>query len=278
MTDNNNIRDAAEAIKGIVEAVPIYEDLVQPAAREIGTALQTVTKTLHILLAPISSLVWGYDKIKDFVSVKVAEKLEGVPEQQLRSPEPHVAGPVLEALRYTGYQEALRDMYANLLATSIDSNTATQAHPAFVEIIRQMSPDEALIVKVLAQTGNAPKIDLRAEEKTSSLGHWRHRNFTLVPYDAGCTSPQLGSHYMINLQRLGLIELRETYHLQGDDGIDLYQPLLEHAEIKATKTLLDSSADKKLDINYGAAMLTDLGKQFCFACVIAGTHVQNPTP
>ena len=99
MSEENKIRDAADAIKGIVEAVPVYQDVVQPAAREVGTALQTVAKTLHILLAPVSGLVWGYDKIRDFVGEKVAQKLSEVPAEELRSPEPHVAGPALEALR-----------------------------------------------------------------------------------------------------------------------------------------------------------------------------------
>lgn len=170
MSNENKIRDAADAIKGIVEAVPVYQDVVQPAAREVGTALQTVAKTLHILLAPVSGLVWGYDKIRDLVGEKVAQKLSEVPAEELRSPEPHVAGPALEALRYTGYQESLRDMYANLLATSIDTKTAQHAHPAFVEIIRQMSPDEALMVRVLAHHGAIPTIDIRAEKRLRVLG------------------------------------------------------------------------------------------------------------
>jgi len=78
MSEIEKIADAAEAVKGIVQAVPIYQDTLQPAAKEIGTALQTVAKTIHIVLAPISALVWGYEQIKDFVSCKVAKKLENV--------------------------------------------------------------------------------------------------------------------------------------------------------------------------------------------------------
>src|SRR5207245_353571 len=146
----NKIRDAADAAKGILEAVPVYQDVVQPAAKEIGTALQTVAKTIHVVLAPVSALVWGYDQIKDFVSTKVAEKLRDVPPENIASPKPNVAGPALESLRYTGHEEALRDMYANLLAASMDTRTASGAHPAFVEIIRQLTPDEAKLVRLLA--------------------------------------------------------------------------------------------------------------------------------
>ena len=61
MSERNNVRDAADAVTGLVRAVPVYEDIAQPAARELGVALQTVAKTVHIALAPVSALVWGYD-------------------------------------------------------------------------------------------------------------------------------------------------------------------------------------------------------------------------
>jgi hypothetical protein len=275
MADENKIRDTADAVKGIVEAVPVYQDVVQPAAREVGTALQTVAKTLHVILAPVSGLVWGYEKIKDFVGDKVAEKLREVPTEQMHAPEPNVAGPALEALRYTGYQESLRDMYASLLATSIDEQTSTQAHPAFVEIIRQMSPDEALMIKFLWSQISVPKIDLRAEEKNSHLGHWLCRNFSLLPHEAGCSAPELGPNYLNNLARLGIVELRETYRLQGVGGKDLYVPLLEFPKIKSLIDQLKESPNQKPAIDHGAIILTELGRQFCYACVDENTHSRN---
>jgi len=63
MGDENKIRDAADAVKGIVEAVPVYKDIVQPTAKEVGTALQTVAKSIHLALAPVAVLVWAYEKI-----------------------------------------------------------------------------------------------------------------------------------------------------------------------------------------------------------------------
>lgn len=272
MSDENKIRDAADAIKGIVEAVPVYQDVVQPAAKEVGTALQTVAKTLHILLSPVSGLVWGYDKIKDFVSQSVAEKLRQIPVEQLRSPEPHIAGPALEALKYTGYQEELRQMYANLLATTIDTETAITAHPAFVEIIRQLSPDEALVMKYISTCHSIPKIDVRIKNKNSNIGNWKIRNFSFLPREAACANVDLGSNYLINLQRLGLVELRENYKLRPTNGEDIYQPLLDAPEIQVLKKKIESEPDKEMVTNYGSIILSDFGNQFCFACVYDGTH------
>lgn len=271
MSNDNTIRDTAEAIKGIVEAVPVYQDVVQPAAKEVGTALQTAAKTLHVLLAPVSALVWGYDKIKDHVTTKVSEKLKDIPPERMRSPEPNVAGPTLEALRYTGYQASLRDLYTNLLATSIDSETAHQAHPAFVEIIKQMSPDEALIIRALSILPIRPMLDVRLEKSDTKVGRWVVRYFSLVAKEAGVKHPDLGANYLINLQRLGLIELRENYTLHSEEG-DIYQPLRETPEVQIVVDQCNALHDHKASFTPGAIITTELGNLFFRACVIDGTH------
>lgn len=76
------------------------------------------------------------EQIKDFVKTKVSSKLEDIPPENISTPDPSIAGPTLESLRFTGHKESLADMYASLLATSMDKETAKSAHPGFVEIIR----------------------------------------------------------------------------------------------------------------------------------------------
>jgi hypothetical protein len=271
MSEEHKIQDAAEAMKGIVEAVPIYQDALQPAAKEVGVALQTVAKTLHVLLSPISSLVWGYEQIKEFVGDRVAEKLKNVPNERLKSPEPSVAGPALEALKYTGYQVHLRELYAGLLATSIDSKTAAVAHPSFVEIIKQMSPDEALIMQTLSKGFSHPFIDVRREAANSNLGIWLLKHFSLVPLEAGCKYPELGRTYLVNLARLGLIELRENYTLQFEKG-NLYQTITERPEIQKIISETNAMTNQKLNFIDGAILLTEFGQLFCYACISGNTH------
>jgi hypothetical protein len=155
---NSNVKDVIDAATGLVKAVPIYDDLLQPAAKELGAALGTLAKTVNLALAPISGLIWSYETIKDFVSRKVAKKLQGVPESDIETPNPMVAGPALEALKYAGHEEILREMYANLLANALDKNTKNDAHPSFVEIIKQISPNEARLLVCLSNLKNYPTI------------------------------------------------------------------------------------------------------------------------
>jgi hypothetical protein len=55
----NKIAETVKAVQGLVEAVPIYQDALQPAAKEIGATLHTVARCVNIALFPVSSLVWG---------------------------------------------------------------------------------------------------------------------------------------------------------------------------------------------------------------------------
>ncbi len=204
MSEESKIRDTAEAVKGIVEAVPVYHDVVQPAAREVGTALQTVAKTIHIALAPVSALIWGYDQIKEYLNASLIEKLKAVPQEQIVSPNLNVAGPAIEALRFAAHDPSLRELYANLLATSMDSQTAPNAHPAFVEFIRHMTPDEARILSVLDSQYFFPLFDVRAIRSIGSEVVVQSR-FTLLCEAASCSNPHLIPNYLDNLQRMGLV-------------------------------------------------------------------------
>lgn len=140
--EENNVEGITKAIAEIVKAVPIYPDAIQPVAIELGKSLFLVARTVNAALTPVEALVWGVERIRDFVHERVAKKLDNVPLEDIQQPKSHIAVPAIEALRYTGEEPELSELYANLLSTSMDKATAYRAHPAFVDMIK-MSPDEA---------------------------------------------------------------------------------------------------------------------------------------
>ncbi len=264
MSDESKIRDAADAIKGIVEAVPVYQDALQPAAKEIGKGLETIAKTIHIVLAPVSALVWGYDQIRDFVTTRVAEKLKAIPQEQMRSPSPTVAGPALEALRYTGHEESLRELYANLIATSIDAATAASAHPAFVDMIKSMAPDEAKIMTLFATRSPYPILDLKITIKEHGGFIILNRHVSLIGRDAGCQHPLFTANYLDNLSRLGLIDIPFGYHIHD---AKVYEPIETHPDVLKIKEQFAANDKVTFGMDRKKVDVTDLGKQFIAACV-----------
>ncbi len=265
MTNGNQIKDTAETVKGIVEAVPVYQDVLQPAARQVGTALETVAKTIHIALAPISALVWGYDQIKDFISTKVAEKLRGVPDEKIQTPDATIAGPALEALKYTGHKEDLRELYANLLANAINVDEAKNPHPGFVDIIRNLTTDEARILRLLSPRSNYPIISTKGNLKT---GGYRYllQNVSLLGQEAGCQFPHYSPNYISNLCRLGLLRIPPLSRLMDDK---LYDPIINHPDVQKGKRDVEARIElfSGFEVEKKYVELTEFGMQFARACI-----------
>ena len=268
MSEENKIRDVVDAVTGVAKAVPVYQDVVQPAAQEIGKALQTVAKTVHIALAPVSALVWGYDQIKEFVATKVSERLKNVPPENIISPKPNVAGPALEALRYTGHEERLSDMYANLLAASMDKSTAQGAHPAFVEIIRQLTPDEAKLVSLFLQEMAFPLLSVRWEYKEPTKerkgGLDVLVNYSQLGEAAGCEFNHLVPAYIDNLCRLGLADIPAMF-IYMSPGV--YDALENSPVVAALKTQIELNPDLRANVERKGLKITEPGKQFARVCV-----------
>ena len=269
MSEENNIRDAVDAVTGVSKAVPVYQDVVQPAAQELGKALQTVAKTVHIALAPVSALVWGYDQLKDFVSTKVADRLKNVTSENIVTPKLNVAGPALESLRYTGHEPTLSDLYANLLAAAMDTSTAHGAHPAFVEIIKQLTPDEAKLVGLFVHDMVLPLLDVRWEYKTpteeKSGGKDVLINFSKLGEMAQCEFPQLTPTYIDNLCRLGLAKIpaMQHYTVKG-----IYDDLESAPEVEQQKLQIEQNPELKCVLNQKILKITELGKQFARICIL----------
>lgn len=265
LVPSGKVKDVIDATAGLVKAIPVYEDAVQPAAKQVGKALETVTKAVNVALAPVSLMVWGYDRIQGFIDNSVAKKLESIPEERIQTPDPHVAGPALESLKYTGENESLREMFANLIANSMDSETAENSHPAFVDIIKSMTSDEAKILKVFVPNIYKPIMDVKLKMKTGVKGeHNLLENYSAIGKEAGCEHLDLVPNYIDNLCRLGLLTMPAGRHLVSENaydvltGTDEYKAFKEKYETEQTTT---REHEKYIE-------LTKWGCQFRQACVV----------
>lgn len=259
--DKNNINSTIDAITGLAKAIPVYDDAIKPAAKEVGKSLATVAKTINIALTPISGLVWGYEKIKDFVLKRISEKLENIPEEKIVTPDPAIVGPSLEALRYTGNDVNLRELYATLIATSMNSDTLKNAHPGFVEIIKNLSSDEALIIHFFYTnlTGQQAMLDINIRAKNNPGEHNVMRNLSLIGEKSKIKNKDLINSYLDNLCRLGLLEIPPNRRLMDDK---LYEEIKENSPYKYTE-------NEHVEIIYAQKyiQLTDWGRQFCNSCI-----------
>lgn len=129
-------------IKSIIPVDKIYEDTLSPAMKQIGKSLESVAKTSRFLLAPFEYLAMQHDRWERHLK-KVSERVEN---DNLIEGHPQIVIPTLEGLSLTYENTLLSELFINLLTVSIDKTKQKFAHPAFPNIIRQLSHDEAVLL------------------------------------------------------------------------------------------------------------------------------------
>ena len=271
---------AGAILKVILEKTPIYQDAAQPSLQAIGKELapagkllgKTTARTIKATLAPLRGLLWGWEKIEKIVMPELAARVENQL-HLLVAPKLTVAGPVLESLRFTGNEPELREMYINLLATSMNRETAEKAHPAFAEIIRQLSPDEARIIQYFAKEKTVVQMALATQcphipGRQAQLVRYEFlkQAVSLIDIDVTCEHRDLIPAYLDNLRRVSVISVSELGDGYSHDNDTRYKRLENHPLIQDQVKELQAAGTSYRRCG-GSFGLTSFGDQFCAACV-----------
>jgi hypothetical protein len=221
-----------------------------------------------MMLSPLRAVLWGWERIEEIIGPELGRRFENKLNRMV-TPKLTVAGPTLESLRFAGDEPELREMYINLLETAMDKETAEKAHPAFAELIRQMTPDEAKIVRFFAVEKTSPQITLATKADSILLAYeYTQPALSLVHLDVKCDFPHLIPCYLDNLRRLEIlsrISMDPSFPLQRDPR---FERLTNHDLMMQQEAKLRAAGIEYLP--YGGTFgLTSFGSQFCDACVRA---------
>jgi hypothetical protein len=239
---------AQETAKTLGSLAPeIYHDILQPAAKEIGQRLIPVAKSVNVAVAPFEMLVWGYDRIKEYLSAKLTVKLASKGPGQINSPDTVIAGPVVMNMMFATNAPHLREMYANLLASAMHSASASKVHPSFVQIIQQLSSDEARLIQKIAKRCEVPGPLFNELDDPTLIKPNRSLSELWLDFcsESSIQDNALSSAYYNNLIRLGL--LRETSTAESRSGLP--------------------SAISSHVVTHRAVVLTPYGNMFLDTCV-----------
>jgi Abortive infection alpha len=132
----------------LVKQVPIkevYKDGLSPAVRETGSVLADFVKTIRLALAPLQFTAALQDRYVRFLDRSVRQ----IPEDRRILPAPQIVGPILEAIKYEPEDTLISNMYNEVLSRAFDRDRAEDAHPAYAPLIKQLSVDEAIILKII---------------------------------------------------------------------------------------------------------------------------------
>lgn len=194
---------------------------------------------------------------------KIASGLNDIAPENVQLPKLSVVGPALESSKFYIEEEELRNMFSKLVIASADSSKNGKVHESFVEIIKQLSTDDAKHLVQIQETGNNPLISFKKKNKGEISASLIKRNHFLSNHLSEADH-EIISASLINLQRLGLIKiLNDAYYSEEIHYEKLYNSQM-YSEIE---TKLANSVEYELDIEKGVVELTSFGQNFCYICL-----------
>lgn len=258
---------ANEISKGIIDKadgvlVEVYKDALSPAVKPIGEILSFLPRTVKVAFNGVEKWLINKEETLRLTAESVREKIKAVPEEKLVEPEPYVAIPAMQQLSYCVNNEELRDLYANLLVSSMNADKKWQVHPAFVDIIKQLTPDEAKLLKHFLPTPmqNYPLMDVRLENQRGE-GNVYYSNFTDISLDVLDIPTNIGL-YIDNFVRLKIIEIPPS-RMYADNTT--YERLKQHPILQSNLPNINIDA-LKLKYIYKVFNVTNFGANFIQTC------------
>lgn len=265
---NKFMNPEIEAIKEIVKAnaTAVYEDAAQPSVRVVG---KTLAQCTSLFATPVGRIAEIFEKNLH----KYIDKLEGLKEDELISPDTRILVPILERLRYTD-DEMVSDYYAQILATASTVEHAKKVSVAFIEILNRLCADELKILEFINSKENFMILSKDDVEKyrTDLFGvlpvinvHINQKeggyvvvikNLSHLPEKVRLNFPGNINMYLDNMFALGLL-LKPAMIKAYDKNI--YNTLKQNPIIKEVEKILTEG--QSIDYAEARVETTELGKQ-----------------
>jgi len=256
---NGWLQVAQEALKVPDLLVEIYGDLARPGVQQVGKALGTVFGLGNTVLWPIH---WANERSRIYLEKNLEDyrsRLESVPIEKIIPVLPEIGVPIAEKLTYIG-DKKLADLYITLLSKASNSDFVSEAHPSFVNVINNLSPDDAQLLELFV---GKEDLEFVTAKWVSKKCYCFAGELLIAPeLSATLLFSQNVPAYISNLTGLGLltINLERTLHES-----QIYSALEEYwaTEFPPEKA---PRPDMNLEFVRGVITITTFGSQFIHAC------------
>ncbi len=238
------------------------------AAQNFGRAAVTISAAINNCLLPIAAVNFGFEKAKQYFGNKfpedIAKATEEIPLESLIEPKLSLAGPTLQALAFSHDEPDLKELYIKLLATSMDGRCASRAHPAFVEMLRQLTAKEAGALQQILQASQLQICRVDLVFAGEGRGRRTLQNHVLDIKDAD-TQQQVEDDDLAamvdNWVRLGLITVNYDRWALGEQA---YNWMETRPEVLKNRAKV-AGTENRIEPSKGLMIRTALGTQFAEA-------------
>lgn len=181
-----------------------------------------------------------------------------IPSDKKLEPSIQITAQALENSKYCIEEPELRKMFSSLIANSMNSDFSNQVHPAFAEMIKQMSPLDAKVLTAFKKNPNGfPVVNYQNVLDGSGYRVLAENVFIAISMD----NYQQYAQSLTSLERLGLISIHYDEFFTQDS---LYEQFKSHPLYLSYKAYIP---EKNLKIQKGKTSLTPLGRSFVNVCI-----------
>jgi hypothetical protein len=154
----------------------------------------------------------------------------------------------------------LEDQVADLLEMSSEVSSKASTHPAYLRVADELAPDEARILRLVAEQGPQPAVDVRTRRPFGVGSELVQPRMTMIGRLAGCADLSQVQAYLDNLERLGLM----AYSPEPVEDPNGYQVLEVQPEVTEAlgRAGRGTTVRRRLE-------LTAFGLNFCESCGLA---------
>lgn len=238
----------------------VYDDGAKDFVHESGITVSLIPKAINAALVPMRKWIAEREYSLKETQILLEKKLKNISADEIVAPESYIAVPALQAISYSMDNEILRNLYANLLANSMNIKVKDSVHPSFVDIIKQMSPSDAQIFGEICVSEIRPTIDLSISIN-NEIGEKKHLyNITWInTYDYAEVLVSLS-----NLQRIGLIQIDKGIEYTHDPNYEIVRKNIVYLNYKKK---YERMTNVKINENKQFIKITPLGDLFYRICV-----------
>lgn len=241
----------------------VAEDLVRPTSKSIGDNLGLLVDGVMGWLG-----YWGQKQaIKREVYLadykqKITEKVTAIPEEKLQEPKIRIVGPAIEASKFYIEEDEFRELFAELVASTCNTDYTNRVHPAFPEMIKQLARMDVRLLEIFRQTKTFPCCEIYAEHTDKTISPYPNILFDFKTCNHSFTQHDelMLTESIENLERLGLLVKNSSVIELGYD----YENFRSHWFYKAMLKTIPN--DSKINIRKYRIELTQLGSDFLVCC------------
>lgn len=199
------------------------ENVLDEPTKAMGGSLKElwdITLGNRIHLAAMKSSAKYAFKFEQFKR-ELAEATNTIPIEKRTEPKLLTTGQAIDKATYSIEEDSLRNMFVNLISSSVNIDYASKIHPSFADIINQMSPVDAETLLMLDPTGT-PVVKFQLNTYPD-----KHRTLkrNIIGPNASNDEIDLYSASLESLARHGLIDISfdnfladESFYIPFEEG------------------------------------------------------------